>query len=40
MEMFGAEDDVADWFKNVIDDTKDKLDDQKKIMAKLGIKMP
>lgn len=40
MELIGLGDDVGAWFRDVLDETNDKLDDQKKMMAKLGVKAP
>ena len=31
--MFGSEDNLSEWFKGIVDDTKDKLESQNKIFS-------
>lgn len=38
--MIGLGDDVGAWFKEVVEETTDKLEDQKKMIAKIGGKKP
>lgn len=38
MEMIDLADDKVSWFKDVISETKEKLEDQKKMLSKMGIK--